>query len=54
MANEKALEAAFTLMDVADYLKDALDNGKPIYESKWLDALMEVHGVLSEIADASS
>lgn len=45
-------EAADTIIDSADYLKDCLDEGREVYESKWLDGLMEVHGTLLGIVDA--
>lgn len=43
---EEIEAAAEDILSVADYLKDALDAGDEIYESKWLDPLMRVHGLL--------
>ena len=45
--DECALRAA------ADYLKTSLDRGMPIYESKWLGAIMMAHGLLLQLADAA-
>ena len=51
--DEKALliEGAETLASACEYLKDALDNGKPIYESQWLDGLMRLHGDLLRLGE---
>ena len=49
---ERADELAEDLIGAADYLKTALDAGKGVYESKWLDTVMVVHGFLLELADA--
>ena len=49
---EEISDAAEDLIAAVDYLKTALDNDKPIYESHWLGSLMVAHGVLLEVADS--
>jgi hypothetical protein len=44
-------DAAQGLIAAADYLKTALDAGEGVYESKWIGAVMEAHGLLLAAAD---
>jgi DNA-binding phage protein len=44
-------EAADDLIEAANYLKDHLDAGKPVLESKWLGAVMRAHEMLLAAAD---
>ena len=47
-----ALEnASMEIVLTANYLKDALDEGREIEESKWLDGLMLYHGEMLEAID---
>lgn len=46
-------DAAEDLAAAAGYLKTALDNGEEIYESKWLGAVMEAHGLLLAAAESA-
>lgn len=48
---ETAEDAANDVISSVDYLQDSLNNGNEIYESKWLDSLMSVHGVLLSIVE---
>lgn len=51
-ASSDLSEAAETVAGISNYLKTALDNGDGIEESRWLDGLMEVHGILLDHAPA--
>jgi hypothetical protein len=44
-------EAADELIEAANYLKDAIDAGEGVLESKWLGAVMRAHEMLLQAAD---
>jgi hypothetical protein len=44
-------EAADELIEAANYLKDALDAGQSVTESKWLGAVMRAHAMLLTAAE---
>jgi hypothetical protein len=44
-------DAADGLIEAANYLKDRLDAGEGVYESKWLDAVMHAHGLFLSMID---
>lgn len=46
-------EAADDLVAAANYLKDELDAGRGVYESKWLCAVMRAHAMLLAAAEAA-
>lgn len=46
-------EAADDLIAAANYLKDALDAGEGVLESKWLGAVMRAHEMLLAAAEAA-
>jgi hypothetical protein len=50
---EDFADAAADLVAAADYLKTALDAGAGVYESKWLGAVMEAHGLLLAAAESA-
>jgi hypothetical protein len=50
---EDVEDAAEAILDSANYLKENLDAGREVYESKWLDGLMQAHGALLEIAEST-
>ena len=50
-AKEDFDEAADDLIEAANYLKEALDAGRGVLESKWLGAIMRAHELLLEAAD---
>ncbi len=45
------VDAEEAIAESANYLKDRLDEGEEIHESKWLDGLMEAHGLLGEMIE---
>jgi len=47
---EECEDAADDLWLAAAYLKENLDAGKPIYESKWLGAVVEAHRLLEVLS----
>lgn len=47
-------DAADDLAAAADYLKTQLDAGAEVYESKWLGAVMQAHGLLLAAADETT
>lgn len=44
-------DAADEMAEAANYLKDCLDAGEPVYESKWLGAVMRAHEMLLAAAE---
>jgi len=50
LSEEELDDAADDLLGAADYLKTALDDGDEIYESKWLGATMQAHGLMRQAA----
>lgn len=46
-------EAADDLIEAANYLKDELDAGRGVLESKWIGAVMRAHEMLLSAADAA-